>query len=637
MVKRCQAAPLLAADTETSGLRWDLHARIVGYGFACAHEAGGTQAYYLPFRHKTGEHQVPEEAACRAVEDILARSRKDQLRLWWNRKFDDHMRRREAGTQLDDEHDLDVMIDARLYDENTSAKLKQRALIDLGVLEAHVYEEILDRETVRLAKMHGLGKKEYTHHFGFSQIPVHMAGIYGCCDVEWTLGLYNKYCELGVRSYYSNSPRGPEYPGIWQTEQRLARVLCDVEEWGLPVNRAYFDWLRVQTLSAVERLDQQVWATLGQHRRINLDSDDELREFLVKGLGLPLYQRTQSGLLSVDREVLEDFTPECPILSVIRDRREAVKIASTYTDSLMRWADADDVIHGDYQQMGTDTGRASCKEPSLQNQAADSDARALAATGKKLEDGGRDPWSVRRGFPVRSGFVRAFLDWSQIELRELADFSQDPQLLDVYRTGGDIHDRTCQLIFGRVEKAKRKTCKMANFGTAFGLTPVGLSRRARIPIHEAEAFMRDFYAAYAGVDAARQRLWAQARANGGWITNKFGRTRRIPQILMQDDRDRSRAERQMTASRIQGGAAELAKYAVVAVDAFLKRERLETRMCGWIHDENQFDIPPREFGYVVPRIKAIMENFRDYSVPIVADAEYSVTDWSEKQDVPGLS
>lgn len=644
MVRRITAAPITADDTETSGLRWYRDSRIVGYATAAFDERGDVRSYYLPFRHLTHEPQIDPDKALEALRDRYVRARPDQLRVWWNRKFDDHMVRRERipGFALTDHNDVDGMIAARLYDENTPAGLKHRALHDLRDLSAHVYEEVLDRETVRLAALNGMKKEEYREAYGYSQIPIFMAGLYACADVRFTLQLFRFYCERNVVSYYSRSPRGPQYPGIWTTENVLTRVLCDVEEWGMPVSRSHVLWLKEQTSAEVERLERECWDTLGAHNKFNLDSDAELRDFLVRKLRLPLYKTTRGGALSVDAEVLEEFAPEWPVLKMILRRREAGKLATTYTDSLLKFTGFDDIIHGDFQQMGTDTGRASMKEPNLQNIAKDSDERALAATGKKVEDGGKDPWSVRRCFPVRSvngqRWPRLLIDWSQIELRELADATQDPNLLAAYRNGEDLHNQTTKLIYGAnlsksEMKSKRTTAKMANFGDAFGITPQGLARRAGIPLEEAEDFMRRRSAAYPGIEAFRRRLFAEAVQNGGWFSNKFGRTRRIPDLLSRDDRVLRPAKRQMIASRIQGGAAELAKDSFVRLDAFIRANGLRARLSGWIHDEIAIDVPPEEFAFVAHHAKHIMEHFPDYSVPIVADASYTLTDWSEKRGI----
>ncbi len=643
MVRQTQAAKMVSADTETSGLRWDTSSQMVGYVSSMRREDGAVQSYYLPFRHLTGEAQIDQDTALRAIGDMLFRSRSDQTRWWWNRKFDEHILRREqaitskgpGGVLRFGAADPDGMLAARLYDENRSAKLKVRALEDLGDPAAHVFEKMLDRETLRLAKLHSLKKKEYRSQFGYSQIPIHMAGTYGCYDGEFTLRLAEKYLADGVIDYYSKSPRGPEFPSLWETETELTGALTDMEEWGVPLDRGYIHKLRESTYAASERLEQQIWDALGHHQRFDLDSDADLRVFLQRNLGLELTRKTKKGdELSVDREVLLDLAEQAPVCATILDRREARKIATTYADNLLARTDANGLLHCNFMQNGADTGRMSATDPNLHNQAADSDARAIAATGLKLEDGGQDPWSVRRGFTVRPGWGRLCVDYSQVELRVLAHYSQDPQLLDVYRTGGDIHDRTTQLIFGTIEKAKRKTAKMANFGTSFGLTPIGLARRARIPEAEAEAFMDKFNQAYPGIPGLREQMVRQTRRAGGWFNNMFGRTNRVPGIMSSDARLFRPSTRKIIARLIQGTAADLNKAAVVRVHRWLREENLQSRICLNIHDELQADTPHEEAAYVFAGMKRIMEDMPDFTVPIIADGEYTTTNWADKKAIP---
>lgn len=646
MVQRCQDALELAGDTETNGLRWDLHCHAIGHVYACPNGAGEAVSYYVPFRHRTGEQQVSEEAALAAQRRIRQGARQGQVTYWWNLPFDKHICRKD-GVELTPGRDLDAQIDARLLDENTGASLKERALADLGDVTAHVQEQLVGREIQRLATLHGLGKTDYKDRHGYEHLPIFLAGAYATYDGLATLRLAQHYNRKGVRDYYSRSPRGPWAPGIWHTEQQLAHVLVDIEEWGVPVDRQYLYHLREITQRAAAEIESRIWDAVGHHRRFNLDSDDELRHFLVRVLGLPLYRKTRGGDLSVGREVLEEFAGDFPPLALIKDRREASKISSTYTDSLLRWCDRYDYIHGKFRQMGTDTGRAAMTEPNLQNICSDDDARAQAFSGKKLEDGGIDPWSTRRGFVCRPGYVRLLVDWSQVQLRILADASGDPQLVNGYRTpdtwvdgyrksGFDVHDHTTKLIWGKVEKSKRRTSKEANFGTAFGLTPIGLARRARIPEHEAEAFYQRYWQEYAGVARFRRELWRQAREAGGYITNKFGRTRRVPEILSMDPRTRESAERVVIASKIQGEEGDVTKDAMVRLDRRLKAESLDAHICLWVHDEVGIDVRPQDFARVALIAKAEMEHFPDYAVPITTSVEYTDTNLAEKRKVRGI-
>jgi DNA polymerase-1 len=321
---------------------------------------------------------------------------------------------------------------------------------------------------------------------------------------------------------------------------------------------------------------------------------------------------------------------------LVLDWREANKIASTYTESILDKLDGQGVLHTSFQQVGTNTGRLSCRDPNLQNIAGDSDARAIVATGKPLEEGGEDPWSVRRAFYVPEGEVGIYVDYSQIELRVLADYSQDPILLDAYRTGQDIHTRTATEVYGSGEKKYRKRAKVANFGLSYGLSAKGFARQLKVSLEEAEHFYRVFEERYAGIPKLRRAVIDTARLYGGLIMNKWGRHRRVRDILSDDGFERGKAERRLIGSLIQGTAAELTKESIVRIARELKRRGLRTRLRLTIHDDIQAMGPREEFAEVVMIMKAEMERYPEFSVPIVADVEYSVTHWAAKQEVKGL-
>jgi DNA polymerase-1 len=631
-MNRLWSAKRYAADTETSGLDWHLDSRICGFAFGTRRDDGpGVVNYYIPFRHITGEEQLPEEVVLPAVKQLLERD--DQERVWWHRKFDQHMCRCEGITLRGYNHD--GMIPVWLYDENQEASLKHRALVDLGNLEAHVYEEVLDRETARLAKLAGLRKKEYKQRFGYSQIPIHMAGAYAGRDTDYTLGLLEFYESKGVIDYYRRSPRGPNARGIYDIETDLVDVLCEMEAVGVPIDRNYLLWLRTEVGQAKERIERQIWDAIGIHQKFNLGSDDELRYFLLNKLHLPLFKPTQGGDLAVDREVLEHFSDQAPVLKLVLDWRDAQKIESTYTDSILERLDKFDVLHGDYQQLGTDTGRLSCRDPNLQNISADDDERALAYCGRKLEDGGIDPWSIRRAFLSRFGRATLYIDYSQIELRVLAYYTRDPNLVGAYLRGEDIHEATSMLVFGTKEKSKRKIAKMANFGTSYCLTAPGLARRAKIPMEEADDFYVKFNAAYPRIASFREELWAFMRSNRGQFDNLWGRTRRIPQIFSGDNSERRRAERQAIGTCIQGTAAELTKESLVRLRKWFRDEGLDANLIETIHDEIQIDVSLEDLARVAYGAKWIMEDYPEFQpVPIVASEEYSTTHWAEKQELP---
>lgn len=634
MVARVRSAPVRAMDTETSGLRWDRGARIVGLAYAVPDPAVELRTYYLPFRHLTGEAQLPVEVALDAAQDIARQ--KEILTLFWHKKFDDHMLRAD-GIHIRGGTNVDVMIAAGLYNENAPLALKERAVIDLGDEQARVYEKEISLETARLARRAGLGKTAYKDRYGYSQIPIHLAGTYAGYDVRYTHDLWKFYSEANVPAFYSQLQPRCEL-SLWEIEQELTEVLCDVEEVGLPLDAAYLHALGQTTLQAVEGLEHAIWDELGHHRKCNLDSDDELRFLLERHLGFELTKPTRGGQMSVDREVLTEIALAAPVVLKILDRREAKKIATTYTESLIERTDPLGLLHCDFRQLGASSGRLSCANPNLQNVVGDSDDRAKSATGKRLEDGGRDPWSVRRAFRMHPGRRRWYFDLSQIELRALAYFSRDPALLDAYQKGEDIHNRTSMLVFGDVAKEHRTQSKVANFGTAYGLTPKGFSRRLGKSLEEGQAFYDKFYAAYPGIRTLQHRLWATMRSRQGcWFVNPWGRNCRIKELVDSDKWVRLRAERQAIAKLIQGTAAEVTKEGMVRCHRELRRQGLQTRMVLTIHDDLQFDGPPEEESIVVPLVLREFTRVPQFApVPVTADAQYSDADWSSKFPVPGV-
>ena len=335
----------------------------------------------------------------------------------------------------------------------------------------------------------------------------------------------------------------------------------------------------------------------------------------------------------MDDEALEYYENQIPILRLIREFRTADKIASTYTESILEKMDRNDVIHPDFKQVGTVTGRLSCEKPNLQNIASDSDERALKATGKKIEDGGVDPWSVRRAFIVPKGRRRLCADYSQAELRVIAYYTGDPVMGEVYRTGEDLHARTQEGIEALCGRAiPRRLAKIIAFGIAYGMTKVGLQRRAKISMEDAELFYNAFFERYATIIPFRDNLAARARQRPGcWIMNLFGQMRRLPKLNSHVKREYRRAERQMISTFIQGTAAWLTKESMVRIHETIKEEKLPADLVNTVHDEVQLDV---DEGYEAKVSKMVVEKMEDYPefhpIPIVVDVEMTKTSWPEK-------
>lgn len=606
----------VAADTETSGTAWYRHARMCGASFTCPLQ-GALQSWYIPFRHQTGEQQLPEDLVLRGIRDVVEDPNIETR--WHNKKFDWHMMRADGLDIVGPSRD--TMFEALLYDENVPLALKSRANFDLQRPDALVYEAILDNEVKRLASEAKIGIKEYKDRFGYSHVPIQTAGLYACFDTEFTWELAELYDRKSIRQTFAET---------YQLEMDLTAALIEMEENGLPVDVDYLNYLKAVTEQAMVTLEPQVFHALGGYS-FNLGSDDELRDVMKNRLGLKMWKRTETGAYSVDKEVLEHFSDEHPAMELILEWRQARKINSTYTDSIIKSIGYDGLLHGDFRQVGTNTGRLSSASPNLQNFAGDSDKRALAYSGKKVEDGGVDPWSVKRAFVNRGpGWARGYYDYSQIELRVLAHYSQDPTMMDVYLNGEDIHERTRLEVGG--PEGKRRDAKIVNFGLSYCLSAKGFSRQAKIPLEEAESFMNIFFERYPRIAPFRREFWAFVRQNGFFFQNMFGRPRRVPGLNNMNAYERGRAERQAIGTLIQGTAAELTKKSIVRLHQWNHSQGLGLKLCSTIHDEIQIDQPVHNFVEVARGVKYIMEDFPQFH-PILAetDAEWMDTNWAEKK------
>jgi len=286
----------------------------------------------------------------------------------------------------------------------------------------------------------------------------------------------------------------------------------------------YLKGVKVQVQKAKEILEKRIHEAMGGYK-FNIASDDELRNTMWHVMGLRWEKQTSGEQYAVDREVLEGFADTNLVCKLILDWRDADKIDTTYTSSILDLLDDKNYVHGNLQQAGARTGRMSCNAPNYQNFVTDNDDRAVAFSGKKLKEGGIDPWSIRRAFVMREqGWYRVIPDFSQIELRVLAHYSKDPILVDAYLKGEDIHERTAKEVGSILQKeCSRRTAKITNFGLSYGLSARGLSSQAKISKDEAEIFLAAFFQRYKGIVQFRNELCAQARRQGCQWQNMFGR------------------------------------------------------------------------------------------------------------------
>jgi DNA polymerase-1 len=311
-------------------------------------------------------------------------------------------------------------------------------------------------------------------------------------------------------------------------------------------------------------------------------------------------------VVSTAQDVLEELAEHNEVPRRVLEYRQLAKLKSNYVDSLPLLADADGRVHTTFNQVGTATGRLSSTYPNLQN----------------------IPIRTELGREIRAAFISApgcrllSADYSQIELRLMAHFSDDPLLIHAYRTGQDIHTLTASEVFGvpadKMSKETRNRAKAVNFGIVYGISPFGLAAQLGIDQHEARLYIETYFERYKGVRAFIDRLLDDTRRDQK-VRTMFGRVRPIPDIQSRNANLRGFAERTAVNTPLQGTAADLIKLAMIRIEQKLEDRKLKTRMTLQVHDELLFDVPEAEVDEVQVLVQTEMEHVIDLKVPLVTD------------------
>ena len=368
------------------------------------------------------------------------------------------------------------------------------------------------------------------------------------------------------------------------------------------------DLLREQSSRLAVQIDdlaEKIYASSGH--RFNINSPKQLGDVLFNKMDLPKPQKHGKGkVISTAQDVLEDLAVEHEIARWVIEHRQLQKLKGTYLDALPTLADSDGRIHTTFNQVGTATGRLSSTNPNLQN------IPIRTAVGRE----------IRAAFIAAPGNQLMSADYSQIELRLMAHFSQDPLLLDAYRTGKDIHTLTAAEVFevdpATMSKETRARAKAVNFGIVYGISPFGLAAQLGIDQRTAREYIERYFDRYKGVAAFIEATLEQVRKTQV-VRTAFGRIRPIPDIQSRNPNQRGFAERTAINTPLQGTAADLIKLAMLRIDAAIRDRKLRSVMTLQVHDELLFDVVPEEAEEMQQLVKSEMENAATFSVPIVAD------------------
>jgi DNA polymerase-1 len=391
-----------------------------------------------------------------------------------------------------------------------------------------------------------------------------------------------------------------------QIDLPLAPVLADMERKGIRVDPQALDAMSGTMETEIRRLEKEIWEMAGME--FNVNSPTQLAEVLFDKLNLqPSQRRGRVKGRSTAVEILEELSAKHPLPRKIIEYREISKLKSTYVDSLPKLINRQtNRLHTSYSQTGTATGRLSSSDPNLQN------IPIRTELGRQ----------IRAAFVAEEGKVLLSADYSQIELRIMAHFSQDPVLLDAFRSGEDIHARTAQEVFGVGQMAQtaehRRAAKVINFGIIYGLSPFGLAQQLDIENREAAQFINAYFARYRGVKEYLDNILAEVRATGVAKT-LFGRIRPIPEINSAQFQLRNFAERTALNSPLQGTAADFIKLAMISIDRRLAEEHLEAKMILQVHDELVFELPHNELEKVAALVREEMEGVHKIAVPLLVE------------------
>ena len=393
-----------------------------------------------------------------------------------------------------------------------------------------------------------------------------------------------------------------------QIDLPLVPVLYRMEKVGVRIHLSALDELSQRFGSEMQRVSEQIFTHAG--RRFNINSPKQLGEVLFTHMGLPkplIYGKGKK--ISTAQDVLENLAEEHEIAQLVIEFRHLAKLKSNYVDALPLLVDADSRVHTTFNAAATATGRLSSVNPNLQNIPIRTEL-------------GRE---IRAAFVAAPGFRLLSADYSQIELRLIAHFSEDPLLTDAYKTGRDIHTLTASEVFGvsaeGMDKHVRARAKAVNFGIVYGISAFGLAAQLGIPQGEAKLYIERYFERYSGVRAFIDKTIAETRSQGS-VRTLFGRMRPIPDIESRNANQRGFAERTAINTPLQGTAADLIKLAMIAIDRKLTEQKLKTRMVLQVHDELLFEVPEDETESVTGLVKEAMENVVKLSVPIVADLSF---------------
>jgi len=574
-IEHIKKASLVSIDTETTGLD-PMRAKLVGISFSVkSHHAA-----YLPLAHCYTGAPIQME-----IDYVLEKLRfwledPDKPKLGQNLKYDKHIFANHGIALRGIMHD--TLLQSYVLESHRPHNMDNLALRHLDI-KTISYDEVAGKGASRIS---------------FDQVDIEIATKYAAEDADITLRLHQcLHSQIMCNSRLENIYRTLEMP--------VLEVLFEMESNGVLLD---INMLEIQSRELGEKmlsLEEKAFVISGQP--FNLNSPKQIREILFTRLKLPIVKKTPSGAPSTNEDVLQQLALDYPLPKILLDYRSLAKLKSTYTDKLPRMVNTDTGrVHTNYAQAVAVTGRLSSNEPNLQN------IPIRTAEGRR----------IREAFIAPQGHYIISADYSQIELRIMAHISKDKGLLKAFAQGADIHRATAAEVFGvsldAVDSEQRRYAKIINFGLIYGMSEFGLALQMGIERSAARAFMDRYFARYPGVADYMQCTREEAKITG-YVETVFGRRLWLPEINSPNGNRRQAAERAAINAPMQGTAADIIKFAMIAVRDWLLRDKLNTKLIMQVHDELVLEVPDGEVEVIKTVLPSLMGSAVKLDVPLLVE------------------
>ena len=565
-------AELVSMNTETTALDM-MNAQLVGISFAIrSHHAA-----YLPLAHHYpgAPDQLSREHVLLKLKPWLESAQ--HKKLGQDLKYDQHIFANHA-IQLAGIAE-DTLLQSYVLESHKAHDLGSLALRHLGV------------KTISYAEVVGKGAKQIC----FDQVDLATATHYAAESADIILQLHQALIsQIKMQGRLDEVYRNIELPA--------RQVLYIMERNGVLIDSVKLAGQSRELGEKLISIEAQAYAAAGQ--AFNLNSPKQIQEILFDKLGLPVKKKTPSGTPSTDEEVLQELALDYPLPKLLLEYRGMAKLKSTYTDKLPQMVNRKTGrVHTSYSQAVAVTGRLASSEPNLQNIPV------------RTMEGRR----IREAFIAPPGSRIVSADYSQIELRIMAHLSGDQGLLRAFANAEDIHRATAAEVFSTplnaVSNEQRRYAKVINFGLIYGMSAFGLASQLNIERSAAQQYINLYFMRYPGVADYMQRTRQQAKQQG-YVETVFGRRLWLPEINGGNGMRRQAAERAAINAPMQGTAADLIKLAMAAVQNWIAREQMHTRLIMQVHDELVLEVPANELALVKENLPGLMCHVAELKVPL---------------------